>query len=110
MAETATGGIKNYLRRKFATGGGGIIYAGVTYLAGETGIKAFADAIFITASDEIIITQHGFEGGYSTGQIRLSKLLLLEIIEELIIELGFGTTGARQAMIFADYSQGLATT
>lgn len=106
-----TGGIKSYLRRKFSTGGGGITFGGFVYAAGETGIKAFADAVFVTASDEIVITQHGFEGGYSTGQIRLSKLSLLSIIEELITELGFGSdTGARQLMIFADWSEGLATT
>jgi hypothetical protein len=40
----------------------------------------------------------------------MSKDMLLALIEEILEELGFGTTGARQAMIFADYSGGAART
>ena len=105
------GGIKTYLRRKFSTGGGGITFNGTAYAEGETGIKLLADAVFgLGATDHVIVTQNGFEGGYATGTEGLSRRAFLQLIEEIITELGFGTTGARQAMIFADYSQGLATT
>ena len=112
MAEpTNTGGIKSYLRRKFSTGGGGITFNGIAYAAGEAGIKLLADAVFAAgATDYVIVTQNGFEGGYATWTEGLSRRAFLQLIEELINELGFGTTGARQAMIFADYSQGIATT
>jgi hypothetical protein len=111
MAEQNTGGLKMYFRRKFSEGGGGIVWNGVTYPEGETGIKAFADAVFASgAGDEIVIMQQGFEGGYATGQIRMSKDTLLTIIEEIIEELGWGTSSSRQAMIFADWSGGTART
>jgi hypothetical protein len=111
MANDNTGGLKMYFRRKFSTGGGGITWNSIAYAEGETGIKLFADAVFASgAGDEIVIMQQGFEGGYATGQIRMSKDMLLALIEEILEELGFGTTGARQAMIFADYSGGNART
>lgn len=111
MAKDDLGGIKSYLRRKFSTGGGGVSYNSVAYAAGETGIKAFADAVWLDgAYDHVIITQNGFEGGYATGTEGVPKRELLGLIEDLINEMGFGVASARQAMIFADWSQGLATT
>jgi len=108
---TDTGGIKAYLRWKFSTGGGGVSFNGTAYAEGEIGIKALADAVFAAgATDYVIITQNGFEGGYATGTEGLSRRAFLQLIMDLISELGFGTVGARPAMIFADYSQGLATT
>lgn len=108
---TDTGGIKSYIRRKFSVGGGGATFNGVAFAEGKTGLKLLADAVFLAGStDYIIITQNGFEGGYATGTEGLSRRAFLQLIEELINELGFGTTGARKAMIFADYSQGIAST
>jgi hypothetical protein len=40
----------------------------------------------------------------------MSKDTLLTIIEEIIEELGWGTSSSRQAMIFADWSGGTART
>jgi hypothetical protein len=112
MADTIDiGGLKAYLRRKFTSGGGGVTFNGIAYAATEAGIKAFADAVFLDgATDTVIITQNGFEGGYATGSKLLSRMELLSVIEELIGEFGFGSDGIRQMMVFADYSQGMAST
>lgn len=111
MPKDDTGGIKTYLRRKFSTGGGGVTFNGVAYAAGEAGIKLLADAVFaLGATDHVVVTQNGFEGGYATGTEGLTRRAFLQLIEELIEELGFGTLGARQLMVFADYSGGIATT
>ena len=111
MATEDLGGIKNYIRRKFTTGGGGLSFNGTLFAATEAGIKLFADAVWADgATDNIIITQNGFEGGYAMGVEGLTRRTLLQLIEEIIDELGFGTDGARQIMIFADYSGGLAGT
>ena len=110
MAATNPSGIKMYLRRKFTTGGAGITYNGTSYAATEAGMIAFADAVFAEASSEVVIIQIGFEGGYSTGQIKCDKNLLMLAIEELMEEFGFGVDTSRRAMIFADYSNGIATT
>lgn len=86
-------------------------FNGAAYAAGEAGIKLFADAVFaLGATDHVIITQNGFEGGYATGTEGLTRRAFLQLIEELIVELGFGTTSVRQIMVFADYSGGLAQT
>ena len=110
-AEDQTSRLKAYLRRKFSSGGGGITYNSTAYAAGETGIKAFADAVFALSSQEVAIIQQGFEGSYDTGQIKCNALVLQGIIEELIEEFGFSTvTTGRQMMTFADWSAGNATT
>ena len=99
-----------YLRRKFSAGGQGVIYNGITY-SGNGGLQALADAVFIDgATDHVIITQNGFEGGYATGTQGLSRRAFLQLIEEILEELGLGTVGGRQIMIFADYSGGFAQT
>lgn len=111
MAKDDIGGITKYLRRKFSSGGGGITFNGTAYTEGETGIKLLADAVFaLGATDHVIVTQNGFEGGYATGTEGLSRRQFLDLIEGLIEELGFGTLGARQLMVFADYSGGMART
>ena len=111
MAKDDLGGIKSYLRRKFYTGGGGVTYNGILYPAGETGIKDFADAVWADgAHDHVIVTQNGFEGGYATGTEGCSKRALLQIIEEILEELGFGVLSSSHMMIFADYSGGIAST
>jgi hypothetical protein len=110
MAAQSISGIKAYLRMKFTSGGGGITYNGTSYAASEAGIKAFADAVFAEASSEVVIIQSGFEGGYSTGQVKCDKNLLLQAIMELIDELGHGEWTARQLMTHLDWSRGTATT
>jgi hypothetical protein len=110
-AQDQTIWLKAYLRRKFSSGGGGITYNGTAYAAGETGIKAFADAVFALSSQEVAVIQSGFEGGYDTGQIKCNVLVLQGIIEQIIEELGFSSvTTGRQMMTFADWSAGIATT
>jgi hypothetical protein len=112
MATDETGATKKYLKRKFSSGGGGIIYNGVVYPEGEAGIKAFADALAVGgAFDNVIITQNGFQGGYATGTLGMPILELLGYVEE-IIEEWFGTTTptARSIMFYADYSEGIART
>lgn len=99
-----------YARRKFTSGGGGLTYSGTAYAATSVGIKLFADAIFSEASSEVVVIQNGFEGGYSTGQIKCDKNLLMHAIEELIEEFGYGEATVRQILRHADWSQGVATT
>jgi hypothetical protein len=103
-------GIKMYLRMSMYTGGGGVTYGGTAYAATEAGIKALATAVFAEASSEVVIIQSGFEGGYSTGQIKCSKGDMLRVIMELIEEFGYGPASTRQLMTFADWSGGNATT
>jgi hypothetical protein len=110
-AEDQTTRLKAYIRRKFSSGGGGVTYNGTAYAASEAGIKALADAVFASSSQEVSIIQSGFEGGYDTGQIKCNALVLQGIIEEIIEELGYSTvTTGRQMMTFADWSGGTATT
>lgn len=110
MASDDIRGIKFYLGRKFETGGGGIVLRGQTYLEGETGLKALADAVFATANEEIVITSTSFEGGTSSGQVRFSKTQMLTAIEELLIDMGFGSSVSRNIAMIPDYSEGLART
>ena len=99
-----------YIRRVFTTGGGGLTYGGTAYAATEAGLKAFATAIFAEASQSVIVIQSGFEGGYSTGQINLDRGLLMQAIEEIIDEMGFGVESVRQLMTHGDWSTRNATT
>lgn len=103
-------GIKMYLRMAMSSGGGGITYNGTSYAATEAGIKLLAAAVFAEAASEVVIIQSGFEGGYSTGQIKCNKNDMLRAVMELIEEFGYGPTSVRQLMTFADWSGGNATT
>ena len=112
MAKDDLGGIKSYLRRKFSTGGGGVSlqFSGLCGRRNRNqGISRMQYGLD-GAHDHVVITQNGFEGGYATGSEACPKRELLRLIEDLINEMGFGATSIRQLMVFADYSQGLATT
>lgn len=65
--------VKQYLRRK--------------YTADVPGLKALATEVFEIATDEVVITSQGFEGGSASGTLRFDKALLGLAIEELIAEL-----------------------
>ncbi len=109
MASDDIRGIKMYLGRKF-NGGGGIVMRGKTYPDSIPGLQSLADDVFATASEEIVITSTSFEGGVSSGQVRFAKTTLLTAIEELLDDLGYGSTVTRQIMIYQDYRGGLART
>jgi hypothetical protein len=65
--------IKSYLRRKFS--------------ADIPGLKAYADEVFGSATDEITVTTTSFEGGSVGGIPTFNKMTLLGAIEEVIEEL-----------------------
>lgn len=110
MASDDIRGIKMYLGRKFETGGGGIVLRGQTYAEGTDGLKLLADAVFATAQEEIVITSTSFEGGASSGQVRFSRTQLLTAIEELLQDMGAGSSVSRSMMVHGDYSWGVART
>lgn len=93
---TPIAAIKLYLRRKYA--------------GRVNELKAFADQVFAEASDEVVITSNSFEGGSASGQVRYNKMDLLQAIEELLVEAGEAPLGGRQAMVYADWSGGVART
>lgn len=63
--------IKQYMRRKWSV----------------TKLQTEADALFLMATEEVTITSQGFEGGTASGQISFPKILTLQAIEELLLEL-----------------------
>lgn len=65
--------VKQYMRRK--------------YSGNVAKLKRDADDLFDLATEEVTITSSGFEGGNTSGQVSFPKILLLQAIEELILEL-----------------------
>lgn len=65
--------VKQYLRRKYASD--------------VPGLKAQAAALFDIATEEVVITSQGFEGGSASGTVRFDKTIIGLAIEELIAEL-----------------------
>jgi hypothetical protein len=76
-------GVKSYLRRNKSL----------------EDLKALADSVFLTATEEVTITSIGTEGSSTSGQVSFPKWLLLQALEELISELDPTPASARQ---FAD--------
>jgi hypothetical protein len=76
-------GVKSYLRRNKSL----------------EDLKALADSVFLTATEEVTITSIGTEGSSTSGQVSFPKWLLLQALEELIAELDPTPASARQ---FAD--------
>lgn len=110
MAEDDVGGLKLYIRRKFAADGG-LTYNGIAYAQGEVGLKLFADAVWADGGyDNVVITQNGFQGGYAQGSSHVPRKVLLDLIEQILEELGFGVLSSHGMMMFGDYSGGLAGT
>lgn len=87
-------GIKSYLRR--------------TKTADE--LLTLADTTFLSASEEVVITQTSADGGSAIGQISFPKWLLLGLIEELIQELGISPATTRQLSTRPDFSRTFSTT
>lgn len=110
MASDDIRGIKMYLGRKFSGDGDGVTIRGVKYEGSTAGLKQLSDAVFTTAQEEIIITSTSFEGGASSGQVRFSRTQMLTAIEELLEDLGEGSTIARNLFVGADFSGGVART
>jgi hypothetical protein len=110
MASDDIRGIKMYLGRKFESGGGGVTIRGTAYAEGETGLKSLADAVFTTAQEEIVITSTSFEGGVSSGQVRFSRTQMLTAIEELLEDMGYGSTVCRSMFVGSDFTGAHART
>ncbi len=78
-------GVKSYLRRTKTT----------------AELQALADASFLSASEEVVITSIGTEGSSTSGQVSFPKWLLLQALEEILSE---GPNG-RQLFNIADRSR-----
>jgi len=78
-------GVKSYLRR--------------TKTIAE--LEALADAAFLSASEEVVITSISGDGTASSGQVSFPKWLLLQALEEILAE---GPNG-RQLFNIADRSR-----
>lgn len=65
--------VKSFLRRQYATN--------------VAGLRALAQEVFDAATEEVVITSQGFQGGSASGQVQFDKTLLGLAIEELIAEL-----------------------
>jgi hypothetical protein len=78
-------GVKSYLRRTKTT----------------AELQALADASFLSASEEVVITSIGTEGSSTSGQVSFPKWLLLQALEEILAE---GPNG-RQLFAIADRSR-----
>jgi hypothetical protein len=73
-------GVKSYLRRTKNT----------------AELQALADAAFLSASEEVVITSISGDGTASSGQVSFPKWLLLQALEEILSE---GTGGRQFAQI-----------
>jgi hypothetical protein len=73
-------GVKSYLRRTKTT----------------AELQALADAAFLSASEEVVITSISGDGTASSGQVSFPKWLLLQALEEILSE---GTGGRQFAQI-----------
>lgn len=78
-------GVKSYLRR--------------TKTVSE--LEALADAAFLSASEEVVITSISGDGTASSGQVSFPKWLLLQALEEILSE----GPGGRQLFDIADRSR-----
>ncbi len=78
-------GVKSYLRRTKTT----------------AELEALADAAFLSASEEVVITSISGDGTASSGQVSFPKWLLLQALEEILSE---GANG-RQLFNIADRSR-----
>ncbi len=78
-------GVKSYLRRTKTT----------------AELQALADAAFLSASEEVVITSISGDGTASSGQVSFPKWLLLQALEEILAE---GPNG-RQLFNIADRSR-----
>jgi hypothetical protein len=78
-------GVKSYLRRTKTT----------------AELEALADAAFLSASEEVVITSISGDGTASSGQVSFPKWLLLQALEEILSE---GPNG-RQLFNIADRSR-----
>ena len=63
-------GVKSYLRRTKTT----------------AELEALADAAFVSASEEVVITSISGDGTASSGQVSFPKWLLLQALEEILAE------------------------
>jgi hypothetical protein len=63
-------GVKSYLRRTKNT----------------AELQALADAAFLSASEEVVITSISGDGTASSGQVSFPKWLLLQALEEILAE------------------------
>jgi hypothetical protein len=63
-------GVKSYLRRTKTT----------------AELQALADAAFLSASEEVVITSISGDGTASSGQVSFPKWLLLQALEEILSE------------------------
>ena len=50
-------------------------------------LKALADTLFGSATNEVTITGNSFEGGTASGVVTFPKMAYLQAVEELILEL-----------------------
>jgi hypothetical protein len=82
-------GVKSYLRRNKSL----------------EDLKALADSVFLTATEEVTITSIGTEGSSTSGQVSFPKWLLLQALEELISELDPTPASARQFADIVDRSR-----
>jgi hypothetical protein len=82
-------GVKSYLRRNKTL----------------VELKALADSVFLTATEEVTITSIGTEGSSTSGQVSFPKWLLLQALEELISELDPTPASARQFADIVDRSR-----
>lgn len=83
-------GVKSFLRRTKTT----------------QELEALALATFTSATEEVVITMLGSEGGQSSGQISFPKWLLLQAVEEILSE----NNGGRQLMSYPDFRTMRSTT
>lgn len=65
--------VKSYLRRK--------------YVNDVAALRTYADQVFQTATDEVVLTTTSFEGGSAGGQVKFNKMMVLGAIEELLAEI-----------------------
>ena len=73
LTAAAVSGYKKFLRRKFS--------------GNLPALRALADQCADSAQDQIVITTQSFEGGSHSGQVILPRLVALDLVETLLIEL-----------------------